>query len=84
MALLSIEQEIERAKPDAAFMLGTEYESWMQIWCDHCTYQVQCPLLMVAAMNRTPAPWDLVNSGTVNSYTCTEFEEVEDGQASSV
>lgn len=81
MALLSIEQEMERAKPDAAFMLGTEYEGWMQIWCDHCTHQVQCPLLMVAAMNRTPAAWYRVSLDTAHSYTCSEFEEVEGGQA---
>jgi hypothetical protein len=76
MALLRLEDEVQRAEPSSAFVNDDAFEAWMTIWCDECTRQT-CPLITVAAVNRTPKPWMLRDAGAVNKYTCTEFEGVE-------
>lgn len=74
MALLSLEDELERAQPGSAFVNEEAFEAWMQIWCDECNVDA-CPLLTVGATTaRTPAPWVLRDAGAVNKYVCTEFE----------
>lgn len=72
MALLRLEEEVERAQPGRAFVDDEAFEAWMQIWCDECDV-AECPLVTIGAMGRTPAEWVLRDAGAVNKYTCTEF-----------
>lgn len=81
MALLSVEDEMARALPEMPFSNSTEGFGWMSIWCDECIRERNCPLLLVAMMNRTPASWELRDQGSINRYTCTEFEGAPDGEA---
>jgi hypothetical protein len=74
MALLSIPEELDRAQHSAPFSTEDEYAGWWSIWCQECNREADCPLLMVAARNRTPAPWVLRDPHAVNRYTCTEYE----------
>lgn len=75
MALLSIEDEMERAEGGAPFSNSTDGFGWMAIWCEECTREPDCPLLVVALMNRTPAAWTVRDPAAINKYTCTEFEK---------
>lgn len=78
MALLSYEQEDERAEDEAAFSNGFEGESWMHIWCEACRHEEDCPLIMVALMGKRPAAWEQRVPSSLNRYTCHEFEQKED------
>jgi hypothetical protein len=89
MAVLTIEEEMQRAHLEPAFVDDEAFEAWMRIWCDECS-RTGCPLITVAAMNRTPEPWELVDVGAVNKFSCAGFERsnaddptvvIEGGQA---
>jgi len=77
--MLSGEAEWERARPRTAFANGFEADSWMEHWCFRCAVDAEanCPLVMVAILGRTPAPWAEENPrGLADRYTCSEFVAV--------
>ena len=74
MALLSIDEELARAEIGPPFASDDQYAGWWSIWCRDCAHELHCPLLMVAARDRTPAEWVLRDQGAINKYTCTEYE----------
>lgn len=76
MALLDLRAEAARARDGAPFSNGFEGESWMSLWCQDCAHQKFCPLLDVAFLGRTPAPWTLREPGGLNRYTCEEHQEI--------
>jgi hypothetical protein len=81
VALLTVEQELARARPDRAFANGTEYECWSDIWCAECVQEPTCPLLYIAMFNQvTPAAWEDVRPGYLNRYHCGEFERADDAE----
>jgi hypothetical protein len=84
MALLSVEEEMERAQPTAPFSNSTDGFGWMSIWCDECAQEADCPLLLVAMMNRTPAAWVLREPLGINKYTCIEYQEAKGGEEATV
>jgi hypothetical protein len=75
MALLSIDEEMDRATLATPFSNGFEGEAWMNLWCDDCANQYDCPLIMVAVMNRVPAAWELRDPAGLNKYSCAEFAD---------
>lgn len=78
MALLSFDEEMNRARKGVPFANGYEFDSWFSIWCAECRNEGTCPLLVVALNERTPGPWLDVNPGALNRYVCEEFESVGD------
>lgn len=82
MALLSQDEEYNRARDGAPFSNGFEGDSWMALWCeDGCVQEPTCPLIVVSMLNKTPAPWQDREPGGLNRYTCTEYF---DGEANEV
>lgn len=77
MALLSFDDEAERAKPDAPFSNSTDGCSWMAIWCEDCRHEADCPLLLLAITGFTPAAWQERDHASLNRYICLEFEHSE-------
>jgi hypothetical protein len=75
---------MSRAGVDAPFSNSTDGLGWMSIWCDECVREPDCPLILVAMMNRTPAAWVLRDQASINRYTCTEYEETEGGETTPV
>lgn len=75
MALLTFDEEMERARPRVPFSNGFEFESWSSIWCDECVHEGTCPLLLVMLHEVTPGPWDDINPGALNRYHCHEFND---------
>lgn len=80
MALLSFEEEFERARDGRPFANGFEFESWSSIWCDECALEDQCPLLSIILENKTPYSWEDKNPGALNRYHCWEFESRGSGE----
>lgn len=78
MALLSPEEEFERARPGWAFANGFEWESWSAIWCLECSHEPTCPLLVVMLQERIPAAWEDRNPGALNRYVCHEYRSNND------
>lgn len=81
MALLSFDDELDRAIQKVPFSNGFEFDSWSSIWCDECVHYEDCPLLLVILHEKTPEPWDDVRPSALNRYHCREFERKDDGQA---
>lgn len=77
MALLTPDEEKDRATPGWAFANGTEFDAWASIWCYECAYYEDCPLLLVALDNHVPAAWQDLNPGALNRYRCHEFKQKE-------
>lgn len=75
MALLSLEEELVRAEVGPPFLTDDQYAGWWSIWCRDCAHQQDCPLLVVAARDRTPAEWLLRDHAATNKFTCTEYKE---------
>jgi hypothetical protein len=75
VAVLSFEQELQRAKPQVPFSNGFEYDSWSSIWCEECVHEPTCPLLLVILHEKTPAAWREIDPLALNRYHCDEFEE---------
>lgn len=78
MSVLSMDEELNRAKPRTPFSNGFEGEHWMGEWCDRCRHDADesCPLLLVAFLGRTPAAWTETRpGGLADRYTCTEWEQ---------
>lgn len=80
MALLSAGEELDRAKDIPPFSNSTEGHSWMSIWCEECAREPDCPLLLVAFSNKTPAAWQDREPRSLNRYTCHEFVQTEEDQ----
>lgn len=76
MALLSYDEEYERAHDVSPFSNGFEGETWMDLWCVDCAKEPDCPLLVVALMGRTPRPWTERQPMSLNRYTCHEYDDV--------
>jgi hypothetical protein len=77
VALLSLEEELDRARDQVPFSNGFEFESWSSIWCDECAHYENCPLLLVILREQTPAAWEDRNPGALNRYVCEEFTQSE-------
>lgn len=76
MAVLSFDAEYQRARHRPPFSNGFEGETWMSLWCeDGCTHYDDCPLLLVAMLDRTPQAWTEREPLGLNRYTCTEYAE---------
>lgn len=75
MALLSFDDELERAREKVPFSNGFEYDSWSSIWCDECVHFEDCPLLLVIMHEKTPAAWEDVAPHALNRYHCHEFTQ---------
>ncbi|MBB3665967.1 hypothetical protein FB384_004926 [Prauserella sediminis] len=63
---LNFEEAYERARPVSPFANGDEWEEWSESWCGTCLRDAphrrmgsgsDCPLVMVAFSERTPAEW---------------------------
>lgn len=76
MALLSFDEEMERARPLVPFSNGYEYGCWSSIWCEECVNEPTCPLLLVSLHEVTPGPWEDRSPGELNRYHCHEFQQV--------
>lgn len=63
------------AQDEPAFSNGTEGEIWMTNWCYRCQHEADCPLLLVALMDRTPAEWFEQPEGSADEYHCAEFRD---------
>lgn len=75
MALLSFDDELERARDQVPFANGFEFDSWSSIWCDECVHYEDCPLLLVMLHEKTPAAWEDVAPHALNRYHCHEFTQ---------
>lgn len=78
MAVLSFEQELQRAKPEVAFSNGFEFDCWSAIWCEECVHYEDCPLLLVMLNEKTPAAWNEIDPLALNRYHCDEFEKADE------
>lgn len=85
MALLSFEQEYERAADERPFANGFEGESWMAHWCEMCVNSRlpdDCPLIGVALLGKTPQPWWLIDKRSLKArFACQEYQPDEPGTA---
>ncbi len=76
MALLSVDEEMQRSSPTAPFATDSYAMSWMSLWCeDGCRFELCCPLVAVALSGRTPQPWTESRPGSLDRYTCHEYQE---------
>jgi hypothetical protein len=87
---LNIPDAYERAADEPPFSNGDEGYSWMDNWCARCIHdgyglgkdEPQCPLIMVALCQRTPAEWiPQDEGGTVrlgDSFHCIMFRDRDD------
>lgn len=78
MALLSVDEELERSRKLVPFSNGYEYDCWSSIWCQECIHEKACPLLLVILHERTPASWEDREPLALNRYTCTEFRNTNE------
>lgn len=76
MALLSFDEEYDRAHDTSAFSNSTDGHAWMGLWCEDCNHYEDCPLILVAMMGRTPLTWSEREPRSLNRYTCREFDDV--------
>jgi hypothetical protein len=79
MSLPSYDDALDRAADRPAFSNATEADAWMDRWCYRpCCHELDCPLVLVAMMGKTPAEWQEMNRGDLgNQYRCTKFELAE-------
>lgn len=81
MALLSLQEEMDRSRSGPAFANGFEFDSWSAIWCEECALVDDCPLLEVALLEHlVPAAWEDRNPGALNRYVCHEYRKPEENQ----
>jgi hypothetical protein len=78
--MVDYDAAFEAAADEPAFGNGTEWDIWRARWCEKpCARDVDenCPLIMVALMERTPQEWVREPGSHPGDYRCTEFREVE-------
>lgn len=58
-----------------AFSNGTEFEMWQANWCDHCTKEPTCPILLEVLLgDNIPPQLTPGDSYPSDAYHCTEFD----------
>ncbi len=83
---LQIPDAYERATEDMPFSNSDDGYGWMSNWCDRCVHdgcglgqeQPQCPLILVALLNRTPAEWMRQPVDAPDRYHCLMFRDRDD------
>lgn len=89
---LQIPDAYERARDEMPFSNSDEGYGWMANWCDRCIHdgcglgkdQPQCPLILVALLDRTPAEWldgprdERGAYSLANQYHCLMFRDRDD------
>lgn len=82
---MSVDVLFEQAWDVAPFSDAAAGDVWMGNWCGRCVKDRAvrvgegpgCPLVLVALMGRTPAPWLLPEVG--GEFHCLEFRGEDDG-----
>jgi len=76
MSMPGLDEVMDQAADRPAFSNGTEGEAWMANWCYRpCRHEEDCPLLLAAFLDKTPAEWQELEPGSLgNQYRCTRFE----------
>jgi hypothetical protein len=77
MDMPSYDDAYERAVDKPAFSNDFEAECWKERWCHRCVNDAasDCPLILVALMDRTPAQWQAWKPAELGyQYKCTLFD----------
>jgi hypothetical protein len=74
MALLTFEAYEANATDTAPFPDGYSGEVWMTEHCDRCAHTVDCPLILLAVIGRTPHIWtERTNAPLSHRWHCPEW-----------